>query len=302
MFKERIIQVFFISIILIVVCIFYLPKRENKKVDYEKFWIEKTFSGNDYDMLILGDSRAYRGISPFEIEKTLLEIKVLNFGYSSGRLNKFMYKEAEKHLNQNSKQRIILLAIAPNTLTKAPVEDEQYMSLLTLPKEEVIQRTYLAPMLNHFVPISLEDMLLLKKDLNSKKENYIEEFHNNGWVASYMIEEDTTEALETYQVWFSKTKVEDELIEDLIYQTKEWVNKGIKVFGFRPPVSSSMKQIEDSLSDFNENLLRTKFEKAGGKWIVLDKNIYHSYDGSHIDKNSAIELSKDIAIYIKNHI
>ena len=36
-------------------------------------------------------------------------------------------------------------------------------------------------------------------------------------------------------------------------------------------------------------------------WFSFDGKTYHSYDGSHLEKDSAIKFSKDLAIKIRNH-
>jgi|GEM_PF-5823927 len=53
-----------------------------------------------------------------------------------------------------------------------------------------------------------------------------------------------------------------------------------------------MRTIEDSLSGFNDELIILSFKKAGGKWIELDSKKFKSYDGSHLRKESAEELSE----------
>lgn len=295
--KERIIYVFILSVILLIAGGLYLPKPDNSKMIQNRFWVIKTHGSNNYNILILGDSRAYRGVSPDEIEKYLPGEKILNFAYSSGRLNKFMFKEAEKRMAETKGRKIIVLAISPNSLIPPPIENAHYLEQYRLPREEIIQRLYFGPFLHFFSPLKPSEII---EGIEKKSSNYVQEFYDNGWVASSKIKEDTSEALKTYEKWFKEAEVSGEMIDDLIDQTEKWTKKGILVVGFRIPSSESMEILEDSLAGFDENYLKNKFIKAGGKWMETNTKEYHSYDGSHLHYKSAIKLSNKLGEFIKS--
>jgi hypothetical protein len=86
-------------------------------------------------------------------------------------------------------------------------------------------------------------------------------------------------------------KVKPDLIKALTAQTRLWTSKGIRVFGFRPPTTIAMLQLENEMSAFDEKALIAAFTAAGGTWIPVDFSKYHSYDGSHLDEASAEKLS-----------
>jgi len=294
--KERLIYVLLLSAVLLVLSGFLLPKPDTNKIIYERYWAYKTHRKDKHDIVIVGDSRAYRGVSPIAMNDILPDYRIFNFGYSSGRLTKEMYRQAEKRLDVKGK-RIVVLAVAPNTLTKHPNENNHINSQLLLPKEEIYQRIYFAPFLQFFTAVKPEDFTRKKK----KKEEYIEEYHDDGWVESYIIPEDTTKALSSYKKWFTKVDVSPKLVGDLIKQTRIWSEKDIMVFAYRPPSSFTMENMEDSLSNFKQDEFIVEFENAGGKWIETNTTDYHSYDGSHLHKDSAIKLSKYIAREIKKY-
>ena len=50
---------------------------------------------------------------------------------------------------------------------------------------------------------------------------------------------------------------------------------------------------------FDYEFIKSEFIKNGGKWIDLNSNEYKTYDGSHLERESAEKLSKVIADYIK---
>ncbi|MBN2682572.1 MAG: hypothetical protein JXR58_08690 [Bacteroidales bacterium] len=294
--NERIIYVFLLSAVLLVAGGFFLPKPQDDKLIQDRFWVKKTHGNNDFDIIIMGDSRAYRGISPEAMQKHLPDCKILNFGYSSGRINKFMCSEAEKRIALGRKKTVIL-AISPNTLIPPPVENAHYLEQYLLPKEEIYQRLYFAPLLHFFSSVKPSEIFSGK---SRKDNNYIQKYYDNGFVASHKLKEDTTEALKTYEKWFKEAAVSRKMIKDLLEQTEDWTKRGITVIAFRIPSSYSMEKLEDSLAGFNELELKDLFLKAGGIWLDFPKNQYHSYDGSHLHFQSAERLSEELGLSIKN--
>ena len=288
----RLFYVSIITLILISIVIIVKPLKRESKNNEEKFWLNKTFAKSKYNIVIIGDSRAYRGISPTEMQKYLKNKKILNFGYSSARLSSLLFDKAEKKFSPKSNNKIMIIAVTPNSLLAKSFENEHLSENLKMAREKRYEILYFNNYLKYFEPIRGRDF---KKD-NSPK--YIEEYYNDGWIASNKIPEDTSEAIIEYKPWFQKNKVSEKLINNLIAKVKNWENQGITVYGFYMPTSWSMKKLEYSLSGFNEDVFSKQFTDAGGNWLKFNKN-YHSYDGSHLDKKSAIEFSKDLANKIK---
>jgi len=294
---ERLIYVFILSIIFFTIAIFVIPQKENLKNIYNKFWVNKTYAGSNYNMIIIGDSRVYRGISPNEIEVVLPNYKVLNFGFSSGRLDGELLKQAENKLN-NSDNRVIVLGITPNSLTEHPMANAQIIEYLKMPREERYEILYFKNILSLFEPITKETF----KNWNNKElteRNYVEEYTSKGWVASSYIVEDTITALNSYRKWFSETNISENITKRLFSKINDWQRKGIKVYAFRMPTSWSMYNIEDTILKFDEKKIAKRCIDAGAVWVDVNKKSYHSYDGSHLEKKSAIEFSKDLACKLK---
>ena len=65
------------------------------------------------------------------------------------------------------------------------------------------------------------------------------------------------------------------------------------------PVYSKLKILEDSLSGFDDDIVKTKIINNGGKWLDIDESRYSTYDGSHLDGASARLFSVHIAKKIK---
>jgi len=296
--KERLVFVFLISVALIITMIISLPIKDSYKHDYKKFWIEKTDAPSDYNVVVIGDSRIYRGISPDAMETVLKGEKVLNFGYSSARLDNLLLKKASEKLINDGSEKIIVLGITPNSLTEIPNANADLLDNIQMPREDKYEILYFYDVLKYFDALDL-DHIQNAWTTSKEPKNYIEEFHSNGWIASDYIVEDTNSAMPGYRSWFQKNMVSQNMINRLMTQVGEWSRQGIKVYGFRFPTSYSMVQLEDSLSGFNEIVFAQNFTKMGGKWLEFSNSDFHSYDGSHLEKQSAEIFSKQLALKIK---
>jgi hypothetical protein len=199
-------------------------------------------------------------------------------------------------LDKNSPQKIMVLGVTPWTLTDEAAQNVLFRQESHRPWSAVVERVYLYPYIMEFYPVRWSSILNNK---DKPKVKYNSEYHDNGWVASQKIPEDTTEALQPYQDEMKRFKTSKRLIRELVDQTRQWTKEGIKVFAFRPPTTQAMLQLEQQLSGFDQEEFAKDFENAGGIWLAIDRSQYHSYDGSHIDDTSAVHLSKVIADSIK---
>ena len=100
----------------------YCVPEQNRTTD-KKFWYKKTFASNDNDIILVGDSRIYRGLSPAAMNVLLKKNKILNFGYSSAGFDPYFLDEAVKKLSDD------LRYLSPSSDTAA-VELENKMFIL----------------------------------------------------------------------------------------------------------------------------------------------------------------------------
>ncbi len=286
-----------IAAVLVTALSFAFPKNSEKYLG-ELFWTRKTFAPAKYTVLLMGDSRIYRALSPEIMEKELPGLKVLNFGYSNGGLNSVMFEAAEKKLIQGGQPRILVLGVTANSVTDYSKENQQYIQELTLPREEVLERLYLNPVRYWFSATSPEK---LKQHLQHKKDTayYRNTYFMNGYVESEKYPADTTFAVSSYIDDFTNYKVDSVHLKVLFDQVEKWSKEGFTVIGFVPPLSLPMRELEDSLGLFDEAKIKAGFEKASGHWFNINPNNYKTYDGSHVTIESARKLSGELAEYIK---
>jgi len=276
---------------------FVFPKDSEKYLG-ELFWSRKTFAPAKYNVVIMGDSRVYRGLSPNIIESHLSGMKVLNFAFSNGGLNPKMFDAAEKKLVQNNIAKVIVLGISANAITGYSMGNQQYLQELNRPREEIVERIYLNPVRYWFSATSPEK---LKQHFLKKKETayYRNKYFMNGYVESEKFPVDTMEAIPSYIKDFTNYKVEPKNMEVLFEQVGKWAKAGIIVVGFTPPVSQPMQVLEDTLGLFDKAAIKVGIEKASGHWIELNPANYKTYDGSHLNIESAQKLSHKVGEEVK---
>lgn len=295
--KPTILITILIAAVLVTALSLILPKNEEKYMS-ENFWTHKTLSAKYYNVIIMGDSRVYRGISPEAMLKELPTLKIFNFGYSNGGLNPTMFEAAESKLLNKAEVKVMVLGISANTVTGYTENNNQYLQEFNRPREEVIERLYFNPVKYWFSPTSPE---ALKELIRGEEPTsyYTNHYHLNGYVLSEKFPSDTMEAIPLYIKDFTHYKVDDRKLADLYKQVAEWSSKGILTIGFRPPVSHPMYMLEDSMGLYNEAAIKAGIIEAGGYWLDLNHTDFKTYDGSHLNEPSAIKLSEMLATFIR---
>ena len=298
-FKSRMLTVLLLSVLALPLPEFFLPSTmtydEIERIDRERFWAVKTHRNDLYDMVLLGDSRTYRGVSPQAMQELLPQLRILNFGYSSLGLTTELVDEAIKKIDTASAKKILVIGVTPYSLTKKAAMNEHFLQEKNRKREDLWQRRYINPLYLKWQQWMHPEISAQKSPAINGTPIYHQEFYDNGWVGSRTEPENTKIALKIYREEFKNNQVEPGTINQLAHKTKELVGQGIEVFAYRVPCAIELKQLEDEVSGFAEESFIKQFIEAGGKWITLPDQSFHSYDGSHLTKESAIEMSKLLA-------
>ncbi len=291
MFNKKVISTLLLSLIFAVIIALVTDNKMDDE-NYKALFVHKVFTTEKYNLVIAGDSRIYRGVSA-EIIGKKLKLKALNLGFSSGGHSKLLFDLIDTHLDKKSPNKIIILGITPVSLTDRAANNGHIKRVLNRKKEEVLEYEYLFPVKLFFAPTT---PYKIRKKLSNKKYNdYRQEFHiNDGWIASWYDSPIPYRALKSYKNQFTKTTVNKQLIQNLYKKVSEWKAEGITIYGFYPPSSANMNELEKNLSGFDNKKFINGFLNAGGCWINIEKH-YFSFDGSHLEKESAIRLSNEIA-------
>jgi len=262
-------------------------------VTEERFWVMKARLPPSFDLVLAGDSRVYRGLSPAAMREVLKGRRIANFGFPGCGLTRPYLEAASALLDPGSQAPAIVVGVTPHSLTPHAARDNGFLAEKKRPWMQANMRMYLAPVERTFAPI--DPNTSLKVWLHPEEfgyGRYFEDFHEDGWVASRHEPERPDQALGEYRRVLEP--VSADILDELFDHVRRWNSAGRRVFGFRPPTSDAMAGLEVSMTRFDEARFVEGFEHAGGVWLRPEA-AYHSYDGSHLREDSAIQLSRDLA-------
>ena len=110
------------------------------------FWQHKIFPNQQFDVVIAGDSRIYRGIDPASIESVLSKngpVRVFNFGFSSVGLDSAYLQDAVCLIDTSSARPILILGVSPSSLADENMANIHYYQEKNRSYSEQFQRKYL---------------------------------------------------------------------------------------------------------------------------------------------------------------
>lgn len=275
-----------------------------------QFYIHKVHATPSYDVVMSGNSRVLQALSPVAMKEQLPDQRILNFGLDGACLTPQLLAEIEKKLDPASRSPIILLGIEPGTLEEYSSGNRKLNIELARSKESRFLAFHTQNWGRWFAPVRLyavASLFALWRDGPTvKNPAHVHEYSRDGWMASTVFPDNRIAVEQEYTAKLNARGDQPEKIalpyaDAVMKQVREWTARGIRVFGARMPSDPSVQRYEDAAYDFNEAEIARHFMDAGGIWLPVEAANYHTYDGSHLDKNSAIVFSRDLAGKIKNH-
>jgi len=301
MLKRRILYVFLMAALLAVPFYYLRDEMDTEEIKKHRHWIAKTRSTETYPIVFGGDSRVFRGLSPDHFSAEFDGIKSLNYAYWANGYGKNYLQGIEEKVDSSSEFRMIVLGLTPHSLTRKTARSEHYQWEKKRSREHVLQSLYLSKLQEIFAPYQAID-LTERISGKSKPNNYRITYHSNGWVESYWIKPDTSHSARFYKDLFTDDLVSQDVIDGLLEFVSRWRSEGIHVFAYRPPTSHTIRGYEHERGGFVESDFVKQFTDAGGIWIPVSPDDYQTFDGSHLEHQSAIRLSQDLARIIKEEI
>jgi hypothetical protein len=265
-----------------------VPQHVYSGIHPDRFWTLKLRWGPEHDVVLLGDSRVYRGLSPQAMTEALPGQRIINFGFSSAALSPDYLDHGRGLLDPASASPTVVLGVRPYSLTPKADAKNAFRSERNRSPTEAMERLYLTPLLDFFAPFDADR--LNRPDA----PRYFHRMTARGWVASHKPRGRPQEAVERYADVFVNNRVSPAIAEALVERITAWTHQGIAVYAFRPPTSAAMVSLENDASGFEQLALPTRVRAAGGRWLEVDAARYSSYDGSHLTAASAVALSKDL--------
>lgn len=263
---------------------YYINSDKLYKLKFKSFWLQKTFFEPGKEMLIIGDSRVYRGINPDQDPK---KRNIMNLGYSSAGISSELINTVIEY-NDNPKVTLVL-GITPLAFTDPSFSNHVWKRYLQTSRlDRLIDENYFFNQL--FSPFSLDQ--LKKSHPHPFKQTF---FYKTGFVGTDHENYDTSIAVNSYTKTFSEYKFNPKLFLSTANTLKGLIKNGIKVYAFLMPVHRDLKFVEDNQSGFRLPFAKKTLTEIGVKWIDLNfTNSVQSYDGSHMNFETANKFSRII--------
>lgn len=267
---------------------------ENVRARETAFYIDKAHQRDRFDGIIIGDSRALRGISTEAMADELPNLRLYNFAFNSAGLGNLLYREGEKLLDPASDTPFIVLA--PTTLTFQPWKraNEMFREYRNKAWDQVWLYQNLPSLTESLQPLS--PSVYIRRAYNIRPAKLLEQdFRPDGWIATRQTPVDDPRELAKHRENLAGNVIDPILVEEMMSQTRSWAARGIRVFAFMPPADRARLAMEDSVLSFDRQAFRDSFVAAGGRWLEVTGEGLHTYDGSHLDADSAREMSRALA-------
>ena len=289
---------------LVMACVFLailgtLRRNDSSGMEPEAFWAMKSEWKSEADVVLLGDSRILRGVSPAAVQDTLVDARVLNYAFNALSYTESYLEKAEELLDAASSNPIMVLGVTPLTLTQSSYRDNGFLDYI-IERNTAKLGSRFATFRRFFMPIETRELInTLGPD--DKAFHRYRRYHRGGWLESYDSPEDPSENMAIYATMFrpeQRGSVRAEVREIVFNAISEWTARDIRVYGFRPPTCEAMLALEGVEAKWDLDEFIERFEAAGGHWLTFDEAKYRTYDNSHLDSDSAKRLSADLAAKI----
>jgi hypothetical protein len=254
------------------------------------------------DAVLLGDSRIVRGFSPAVMQNELPGLRIRNFGFNGLGFTFEYFQAALRVLDPASSRKLVVLGVTPRTLTRQAARRNLFTTLR-------MERRTPWPALLEACRERLEqagrqyDSIRLQPILQSLRLGRVAgvygRAHDDGWYESDHLPRSPSASSQHYRLLFGEDAVSDDEIESVLAFVRDCRSSGIRVCGFRPPVSAALLEVENELSGFNEEDFRRRFTDAGGVWAPCEPISTETYDGAHLTPEGARRASQTLGAEIQ---
>jgi hypothetical protein len=277
----------------------------------KSFFTNKAGWVGEAEIVVAGDSRVYRAVSPRRIRSETGRV-VLNFGFSSAMYCGEYVQGIESVLRRDAKLRVVVLGVSPFSFRDCESIPNGYSDSM----KKLRARGRFAGFQSgsdwfarRFGAIDTE-LVLDAAGIRAKttprplEGEYLQIFHEDGWVASDRLVPDAERSwLQSLEEKAGKRPVDETVFDDFLGTIGEWADSGILVLGFRNPTSMQVARREDELWPIDWDRLRAVIETNGGAWLSPETDRpLRNYDASHIDAESAVRFSSSLGIEILKSI
>ena len=308
-FRERVVWSLGLAVGLILLVAVVLPDELRsealQRARQSRFFLRKLGWEEKFDLVVVGNSRVYRGVSPEGMASVLPEYRIANLGFSAAGLTRELYDHAEKALATNGIRPVVVLGVDPVCFTDYCAENGCLREAKAKASPFLSSAFQLAldEQLDSFLPMTVREGL---RYMDGRRRAVVDVEHRwtnrFGWCASVcrnpkLLNMELKKRRQRREK--ADTPARGDLLVLLENYVRRWVEHGYLVVLFRPPVHPETRAFENAVTQFDEQALIHSMQQAGGVWWYMDPSSYHTYDSSHLDQNSAIRFSRDLALFVK---
>jgi len=258
--------------------------RERIYFDYQRLqW------NAEADLVLIGDSRTMIGVSPGAMTELLPELRIRNFAFGAAGYSDQYLDATETTLDRVHGARMILLGITARTLRRTSLGDNEFVrSSGTQSAYNVWKSGWGGAIQHYWRPLDRRH----PSELGPGGEpGAAARWHRDGWVEPWDAQVNPAVTLR-YYAELQQEGIDAAIVDRLLTRVRQWTDRGIRVYGFRPPTCDAMVAVE---TDFDEAAFVREFQRAGGQWLSPSGEGMTTYDGSHLDRPSALLLSHRLA-------
>jgi hypothetical protein len=252
------------------------------------------------DVVVTGDSRTGKGVSPSRMKQCLQGLRIANYAFDGNGYSGEYLTAIENVLDPHSTNKMIILGISPQSLTEVMATRNSFLQARqNYSYSSVVVAQSFHKLLRFTGPLKFNELFGGVFVPPAQRRKYHQSFPD-GWDSVYYVPplRDFNSYLRDAVNIFDNNPVSPRIVADLLHRITLWRRCGIRVYAFRPPTIREMVEIENSHGGFEEQKFIAAFEKAGGRWLNVDQFRYDSLDGCHLNRTGALQFSRDMALMI----
>lgn len=253
------------------------------------------WNDRDINILLLGDSRTYMGVSPSAMRTVLPDVKIRNYAFRGLGFRGDYLDSTFGLVREASPPKMVVLGITTGSLTERSRRRNEWTTTMDGRGEGWSAK--LDQSVDRIVPPTTPTGWVTRwtRRGNPGRRGAIHDYQTDGYCRSDSQPRRPNAAIAKTKLQFESTEISSDTLADLYAFTDRCVDSGIIVVGFRPPATRSMHDMEHQTLGRAVERVAEGLIGRGGYWIDIPVGVHESYDGSHLTPEGATGLSVQLA-------
>ena len=260
------------------------PDRFNP-AEYDSFWRMKLAWHHDADVVVLGNSRVYRGFNPAAFTQACPGLRVRNFGFSATVFSTDYLHRGMQVLDPQG-ARAILVGFTP-LLFKFPDTPDGFKSAQKRDRQFRLPWTFQAMLerwLIHLRPIEVPLPAKLRQSQRLTNSGFME-------VTTTVNPPDAKKLRNDLQRYVTQPYYAPAYAA-FLDSIGHAVANGYRVFVYYVPTSAAVDRIDTEMTGLDPDMVSRDVTAHGAVMLHPDTHDLEAYDGSHLTGASAALLSQ----------